>query len=191
MIEPRKAGAFRKDRGRQANAPRRRAAAIAAAVASAVLCAGLAGTLLRPRSPLLLWNASPSSPVGLYAIGPPARLRAGDTAIAWPPPEARRLAARRHYLPVNVPLVKPVEATLGARVCAVGDRIFVNGRQVAIRLFRDASGRRLPWWLGCIWLREGDVFLLSPGVPDAYDGRYFGITRASEIIGKARLLWRR
>jgi type IV secretory pathway protease TraF len=35
------------------------------------------------------------------------------------------------------------------------------------------------------------VFLLSPKVADAYDGRYFGLTRASEIIGTGKLLWPR
>jgi type IV secretory pathway protease TraF len=38
--------------------------------------------------------------------------------IAWPPDVARDLASRRRYLPRNVPLVKPVAAIAGDRVCA-------------------------------------------------------------------------
>lgn len=151
----------------------------------------LAGTLIWRPVPILLWNASPSSPVGLYAVGSPAELKAGDTAIAWPPSAARRLAAERHYLPAGVPLVKRVAATSGARVCARGKTILVNGRPGAIRRLRDRAGRRLPWWTGCRRLRRGEIFLLSADVPEAFDGRYFGVTHPSEIIGAGRLLWRR
>ena len=159
-----------------------------AAIAAAVTLA-LAGTLVLRPAPVLLWNASPSSPVGLYAVRSPARLNPGDTAIAWPPSAARRLAAERHYLPAGVPLVKQVAATDGARVCARGKTILVNGRRAALRRSRDRAGRRLPWWSGCRRLRKGDLFLLAPDVPEAFDGRYFGVTHPSEVIGAGRLLW--
>jgi type IV secretory pathway protease TraF len=110
--------------------------------------------------------------------------------VAWPPGPARGLAAERHYLPARVPLVKRAAALSGTRVCARGKNLFVNGRRAAVRRRRDPAGRLLPWWSGCALLGSGDVLLLSPGVPDAFDGRYFGVTRLSEILGKARLLWR-
>lgn len=166
------------------------ARAVLVATAAAVTVP-LVGTLICRPAPALLWNASPSSPVGLYAVGSPSRLKAGDTAIAWPPNAARRLAAERHYLPAGVPLVKRVAATAGARVCARGRRIFVDGRATAVRRSRDGAGRRLPWWSGCRHLRKGDLFLLAPDVPEAFDGRYFGVTREKEVIGAGRLLWRR
>jgi conjugative transfer signal peptidase TraF len=158
------------------------------AVAAAV---GIASTLLWPPRPVLLWNASPSSPIGLYAVTSSGRIAAGDTIVAWAPAPARRLAAARHYLPANVPLVKRVAAAPGDRVCATRMTIFVNGRPAVLRRVRDPSGRPLPWWSGCRLLRPGELFLLSPNAPDAFDGRYFGVTRSSEIVGKARLLWPR
>jgi conjugative transfer signal peptidase TraF len=158
------------------------------AVATAVVVALLA-TLPR-RVPLLLWNASASSPPGLYRVGLPGRVGRGDMVVAWAPAPARKLAAERRYLPFEVPLVKPVAAIAGDRVCARGTHLFVNGRSVAARRAADPSGRLLPWWTGCVRLGRGDVLLLSRNVPAAYDGRYFGITRRSEIVGKARLLWR-
>lgn len=160
-------------------------------VAADALCTALAGTLLWKPAPVLLWNASPSSPLGLYWVRHDGGPAVGETAIAWPPPSARRLAARRHYLPKGVPLVKNVAAVLGARVCANGPTILVNGRRAAVRRSRDRAGRRLPWWSGCRTLGKGELLLLSPGVPEAFDGRYFGITRAREVIGKGMLLWRR
>ena len=150
--------------------------------------AGLAYPLLWQPRPVLLWNASPSSPVGFYAITSTGRIAAGDTVVAWAPEPARRLAAARHYLPDNVPLVKRVAAVSGDRVCARGKTIFVNGRPAALRQVRDPSGRRMPLWTGCRVLRRGSLFLLSPNAPQAFDGRYFGVTRRDEVVGKARLL---
>ena len=48
----------------------------------------------------------------------------------------------------------------------------------------------MPWWHGCHRLRPHEYFLLTDS-PLSFDGRYFGITRGSEILGKARLLWPR
>jgi conjugative transfer signal peptidase TraF len=140
---------------------------------------------------VLVWNATESSRVGLYAVAPAQGLRVGDTAIAWPPEQARRLASLRHYLPTDVPLVKRVSAVAGDRVCATGAAVAVNGHAAALRLSRDPSGRPMPWWTGCRRLRPGELFLLSPAGPLAFDGRYFGVTRADQVVGKARLLWPR
>jgi conjugative transfer signal peptidase TraF len=158
-----------------------------AAAALATLAVG--GTLICPPRPLLLWNASASSPIGLYAVDSAGRLHVGDMVVAWPPPEARRLAAARHYLPASVPLVKQIAAVSGARVCGAGEKIYVDGRVAALRRPRDRTGRRLPWWFGCKVLKKGDLILLSLNAPAAFDGRYFGPTRQRDIIGKARLLW--
>ena len=160
-------------------------------VATGALCTALAGTLVRKSAPVLLWNASPSSPVGLYRVRYSRTPGPGDTAIAWPPRAVRRLAARRHYLPAGVPLVKKVAAAAGARVCASGPTILVNGRPAALRRSHDRAGRPLPWWSGCRALGKGDLFLLSPGVSEAFDGRYFGITRPADVIGEGELLWKR
>lgn len=160
-------------------------------VGCAGLAAALAGTLLAPPRPRLLWNASASAPIGLYAVGETAPLARGDMVIARVPEEYRMFAARRHYLPANVPLVKRVAATAGNEVCAAGARVMVNGRLVARRLDRDGAGRPMPWWSGCAELGTGEYFLLMTDSAASFDGRYFGITEAGDIVGKARLIWRR
>jgi conjugative transfer signal peptidase TraF len=161
---------------------------ILAAAAGAAAAIASVGTLIWPPRPLLLWNASASSPVGLYHVGPSDGLAPGDMVVAWPPDEARELGAERRYLPLNVPVVKRVAAAAGDRVCAVGEAVFVNGRLETLRRFRDPSGRPMRWWTGCENLSGGDLFLLTPGA-DAFDGRYFGITRRSRVVGRARLIW--
>ena len=160
----------------------------------ALACAGLllalgATSVTAPR-PRLVWNASASAPIGLYAVGDVAGLARGDMVIARLPGEFRMFAARRHYLPANVPLVKRVAAVPGDKVCAVGARIFVNGRLIASRFARDGAGRVMPRWTGCARLAEGRYFLLMVESGASFDGRYFGVSEASDIVGKARLLWR-
>jgi conjugative transfer signal peptidase TraF len=164
---------------------RRRAALIAAGIA----CLGL--TIALPPVPRLVWNASASAPIGLYAVSPGAALQRGDMVIAWPPAEARQLAARRHYLPSNVPLVKRVAGIAGDRICAVDRVVTLNGRPVAIRRAADAESRDLPAWQGCIRLGPRMQFLLMTDTPNSFDGRYFGPTLAQDIIGKATPLWLR
>jgi len=160
-------------------------------IALAVLGIGLAATIVLPPRPLLVWNATPSATVGLYAVRTATQVRTGDMVIAWPPAGARDLAARRHYLPANVPLVKRVTAEPGDTVCAFGQEIFANGRRIAKRLIRDRAGRPMPWWSGCVTLRQGATLLLMADSPVSFDGRYFGPTADSDIVGRATLLWAR
>lgn len=157
--------------------------------AIAILLSALILTMVWPPRPVLVWNASASSPLGLYRVSPAGTLARGDMVIAWAPPEARALAASRHYLPGNVPLVKRVAAIPGDWVCAEGALIFVNDDLVARRRQVDPSGRPLPWWNGCRALVAGESFLLMPAGANSFDGRYFGITRARDIVGRARLIW--
>jgi conjugative transfer signal peptidase TraF len=160
-------------------------------IGAAVPAAALLATLLWRPTPRFVWNASASSPIGLYRITDAAGIRRGEMAIAWPPAAARALGAERRYLPANVPLVKRVAAAAGDRVCARGAALFVNDRKVAVRRRADPSGRALPWWTGCERLRGGDLLLLSAAVPEAFDGRYFGVSRRELIVGRARLVWPR
>jgi len=138
----------------------------------------------------LVWNASASAPMGLYwrISDRPAR---GDLVLAWAPRWARRLAAERDYLPLDVPLLKRVAATASDRVCANDDTILINGEVVAHRLDTDRAGRLLPHWTGCEILGPGAFFLLMPDVPDSFDGRYFGVIARSDIIGRVVPLWTR
>jgi conjugative transfer signal peptidase TraF len=149
----------------------------------------LASAALTP-APRLLWNTSASAPIGLYWVSPGAWLERGDMAIARVPEPYRQLASERRYLPPDVPLVKRVAAYGGDLVCADGDRIIVNGRAAARRQERDSKGRPMPRWSGCVRLHGRDVFLLMNS-PNSFDGRYFGATKRTDIVGRARLLWPR
>jgi conjugative transfer signal peptidase TraF len=167
----------------------RRGAILATLIGCAA--ASIAGPLLWTPPILLVWNASASAPLGLYRVQPGARVGRGDMVVAWAPAPARKLAAQRRYIPANVPLVKRVAGVAGDRVCAMGQIILINGRTGSRRRRRrDPAGRPMPSWKGCRLLSRGDYFLLMDN-PASFDGRYFGLTRKQEIIGKAVLVWAR
>ena len=141
-------------------------------------------------APRLVWNASASAPIGLWRVHPGVPLARGDMVLAHMPARVRQLAASRHYIPANVPLLKRIVARDGDDVCALGDAIYVNGAPVAKRLVRDRIGRILPGWVGCETLGGGRLFLLMDRA-DSFDSRYFGPLEPEAIIGKANPLWLR
>jgi conjugative transfer signal peptidase TraF len=149
-----------------------------------------ASLILRPL-PRLVWNASASAPEGLYLVSPQAPLAVGDFVVARIPARYRRLAAIRRYLPANLPLVKQIAGGAGDQVCALGRAIFLNGLWLAERRVRDGAGRPMPVWQGCVRLGPDDYFLLMAAQSRSFDGRYFGVTRRRDILGRARLLWAR
>ena len=163
-----------------------RAACIAAAFAAAV--AAVAPAVVE-MPPLLLWNASASAPLGLYAIRKMAVATAGALAVIEPPDNVARFAAERAYLPLGVPMLKHIEGLPGNQVCRAGSVITVNGLAVGAALERDRAGRALPDWRGCRIIAAGEVFVMNRKVEDSLDGRYFGPFPASSIVGAALPLW--
>lgn len=142
-------------------------------------------------TPRLVWNASASAPIGLYRVYPGVPAKVGDMVIARLPTDMRLFAARRRYLPLGVPVVKRVVAVTGARICAHGAMVTVDGRPIAQQRARDGAARPLPAWHGCRVLARGEVFLLMAGAPESFDGRYFGPTKRQDVVGKAVPLWAR
>ena len=177
------------DQLRQAKRERRTLGRRIAVIGAGITLVGL--TIAFPPAPRLVWNASASAPIGLYAVTPGATVEPGDMVIARVPDPSRLMAAERRYIPANVPLVKRVAAAAGDEVCALGREIFVNGTWVVERRAFDAKGRPMPWWSGCVRLRGRQLFLLMSDSPGSFDGRYFGVTDGNLVVGKARLLWAR
>jgi conjugative transfer signal peptidase TraF len=145
-------------------------------------------SLLHP-PPILLWNASASAPEGLYLIGAANNLTVGQLVAVRPDAVFVNLMARRGYLPPGVPLLKHVAALPGHEVCRTANSILIDGEHVADALERDRQDRPLPSWQGCFRLGDGNVFVLNADVLDSFDGRYFGPTAASSIIGVAMPIW--
>jgi conjugative transfer signal peptidase TraF len=156
-----------------------------------ILAAIAAGALFTAaphgKAPWLVWNASPSVPLGLYRIDP-GPVRRSDLVLIRLPADVVELADRRNYLPKSTYLIKFVSAVAGDQVCRLGDRIFVRGVLAARALTRDSLGRPMPSWQGCRQLASGDLFLLA-GDQQSFDSRYFGVVSARDVVGRAVPLW--
>jgi type IV secretory pathway protease TraF len=145
--------------------------------------------MVSPRTsyPPLLWNASPSVPVGLYLFVLKAPVP-GELAVIRLPDTVRTLAAVHGYLAPAALLVKPVAASPGDIVCRHRATVTINGRAVAQARTADEAGRLLPGWSGCITLVPEQVFVLS-AEPGSFDGRYFGPLDRVHVLGSAHAVW--
>lgn len=155
--------------------------------------AALAWTFRASPLPRLIYNPSDSVAVGWYRVEPHTRGGAapqvGDLVLVPLPANAAALAAQRNYLPLGIPLLKPVAAVASQKVCIVGDRVRIGVRVVATVLRTDSKGRLLRAWSQCRRLRPGELFLLSTSNPASFDSRYFGPVRAPTVLGVAHPLW--
>jgi conjugative transfer signal peptidase TraF len=138
-------------------------------------------------APVILWNASPSVPIGLYRFTSRPSQTAPLAVIRLPEP-LRILAETRGYLGKGVLLIKPVVAGAGDTVCRHGALVTINGRIAARASTLDAAGRSLPAWSGCFRLRTNDIFVLSAD-PDSFDSRYMGPIDRADVVGFALPIW--
>jgi len=121
----------------------------------------------------LIYNASSSVPTGFYLTVGRSIPRRGALMLVVLPERWQALAATRGYLPRGVMALKRIVAGPGDVACARGARIFLNGDLVATRAGRDAMGRLLPSWAGCVRLGRDRWFVLNPN-PQSFDSRYIG-----------------
>ena len=157
---------------------------VVAAAAVSMIALGVGSTANLPTK--IVYNGSPSAPIGLYWIDR-APIERRDFALVRVPKRVRNLVEARGYLPPAVPLIKRVAGVDGDRVCRRDGRISINGKVVASAQDADSMGRPLPEWRGCHILTRRTVFLLQDH-PRSFDGRYFGPVDRRQILGRARLI---
>ncbi|MEM7729329.1 MAG: S26 family signal peptidase [Pseudomonadota bacterium] len=163
-----------------------------APAAVACLCGATLLQIVRPSVPRLLYNPSPSAPVGWYRLRAGDDIGRGDLVAARLSGEGARLAYERGYLPQNIPVIKTVWAADGARICHIESRVQVAGRHDLRVLSHDALDRPLPSRQGCYTLSDGQVFLVSTDVQTSFDSRYFGPVSVDDVLGPVDYLgqWR-
>ncbi len=142
-----------------------------------------------PRHPMVIYNPSESAPRGWYAVRATTVVSDGRYVLVRLPPTVQQLAAQRGYLPMGVPLVKNVGASVGDEVCERGGIVQINGVAVAVAFPRDGAGRELVAWSGCRRLGDGEVFLVSTTSGASFDSRYYGPMERDAVIGEAIPLW--
>jgi conjugative transfer signal peptidase TraF len=151
----------------------------------------LLGSIVVTPSPLYIWNSSDSVPVGLYRLRPASDYHVTQLLAVRPPEPLATFLDLNGYLPSGVPMLKRVLAIPGQTVCRSGSRISVDGIELGKAQERDGRGRPLPVWQGCDVVGEGELFLMNWQSADSLDGRYFGLTPSTAVIGQAHPVWTR
>lgn len=134
-------------------------------------------------SPILIWNASESVPIGWYFVSKRQPL-IGEIAVIRPAGWVRTYASTRGYLPIKALLLKPVFAAQSSIICRFGPYVFVDGKHVAKAIIMDKKHRRLPVWKGCKALKPLQYFVIGRH-RDSFDSRYFGPIEKSQVVGTA------
>ncbi|GLH77075.1 peptidase S26 [Bradyrhizobium sp. SSBR45G] len=166
----------------------RRLPIVIAVFAGVSLMAG-AGQL-RSR-PLFIWNVSESVPIGLYAVQPVRQWYVTELVVVLPQGALAEWLADGGYLPKGVPMLKRILALPGQTVCRREHVIIVDDVEVGVARESDSRGRPLPDWHGCLIISDGQVFLMNWQSDSSLDGRYFGLTATSDVIGRAVPVWTR
>src|ERR1700720_4162561 len=110
---------------------------------------GIGASALFHPLPRLIWNASASVPIGLYAVHPAGALHVAELVVVQPPEALASFLDERRYLPMGVPMLKRVLALPGQTVCRTDRTIAVDGITMGEALEWDRRGRTLPVWRGC------------------------------------------
>jgi conjugative transfer signal peptidase TraF len=154
------------------------------ASASAAALAALAVLALPAAEDRLLYNRTPSVPIGFYLRtdeplerGAFVTVRAVDVAPA--------AAAARRFNGPRDRFIKRVAALAGDHVCALDDRVTISGGVDVERRAVDRAGQPLTAWEGCRVLEADEVLLLGD-TADSFDGRYWGPVDRDLIEG----VWR-
>lgn len=138
---------------------------------------------------VLLWNASPSVPIGLYRLQSIDNLGPRDLVAMAAPDTISAFIAERGYLQPDTPLLKHVAGLPGQVVCRLGRNITVDGVSVGEAQHTDSRGRTMPVWQSCHRITSDQVFLMNPDAENSLDGRYFGPIHRSAILSEAIPIW--
>ena len=163
------------------------------------LAGGLAGWSLDRAGYTLTANLTPSVPVGLYLSDANQQgAERGKLVTFHPHNAAAQYAYQRGWMKPGSVYVKRVAAVARDMVCAdkeltirtqgVGETAaFVRVGEIAEA---DHDGQPLPHVLsGCSRVPEGHFLPVGDGVPNSYDGRYYGFVPVSAIEANLRPLW--
>lgn len=159
----------------------RRSILLIAGAAAAVALGALAWPAAQDR---LLYNHTPSVPVGFYVRTEAPAVRGAFVTVraaAVAPPAA----AARDFEGPRDRFIKRIAAVGGDHVCAEGDTLSINHGPAIERRARDSGGAPLSRWDGCRVLRDNEVLLLGDAA-QSFDGRYWGPTERNLIEG----VWR-
>ncbi len=152
---------------------------------SLIASASLAWASIAAFPTALIYNPSPSAPIGFYGLRKHEELAKGDFVAALPENNVMKLAFSRGYLPAGAPVLKTVFGVRGDEICIENNSIFIGKTSIVDIQKTDSLGRPMPITAGCFILQDGEYFLLSTAIKNSFDSRYFGPVDEDNILGVA------
>lgn len=144
-------------------------------------------------------NLTPSVPVGLYiANRNHGTVELGQLVGFYPHNDAAQHGFREGWMKPGSWYVKRVGAVAGDMVCVDKELTIRTAGQGAPAQFvrvgpvaqHDRTGKPLPHVLaGCQRVPAGQFLPVGDGVPNSFDGRYYGFVPVSKIEATLRPLW--
>ena len=135
-------------------------------------------------------NLEGSMPRGIYRIKE-GRIRIGDPVLVSLGSDWQRIAWNRGYVSKrSLPLLKFVCGVPGDRYRIGESGIEIDGRLIpdTAPLDRDSKGREMPFTTREGTLAEGEYLVVSNGMANGYDSRYFGVIPASRILDRMAIV---
>ena len=133
------------------------------------------------RTPVLIWNATPSAPIGLYRLVPDA-VEIGRRVAVRPPDDIRELGVRLGVMRPDDLLIKTFAAGAGDVLCERNGHLERNGAPLGALVPHGYGPGLFGGGEVCRRLKEGEVLLLGDG-SRSWDGRSFGLAPLSSVIG--------
>ena len=133
----------------------------------------------------IVLNLTASAPRGLYRITPLTGLTPGKLVLFSLSTDTLTTFRDRSWFHPELPLLKPVGALPGDRVCMSDTSVTINGKRRGDIARVDSNSVPLPHARGCFFVDDGYFLPLSTYSDHSFDGRYFGEVSQSLIIGEA------
>jgi conjugative transfer signal peptidase TraF len=167
---------------------RTRRLALIGSIASVAIATVFVAQVLNQTGRVLLHNASPSEPEGVY-LRTSQSPAVGRLVTFMAPASASGYVDRHLSYLRRTPILKAIAAGQGSLVCTTSGRLVIDGRIVAPVSVTDRHGVFLPQWKGCRRLGAGEWFAYSDRIPNSFDSRYYGPIRTDQVIAVYRPLW--
>jgi len=143
------------------------------------------GLVVIPKPKLLLYNRTPSLPVGWYVYAGQTPRR-GDL-VAFNLPITAHAYAMARGESTDVRLLKRVLAVGSDRVSTLHGLLRINGRLIGTIPAVDSAGRMLPHWQADRVLTADELFV-GTTAPHSFDSRFFGPIHVADVQGVYRPL---
>ena len=155
-----------------------------------LICIGflMVGALTAKRD--LIFNATPSKPLGFYRLKKKDVFEQGDLVMFSVPAGIEELVRTRNYIPPKGHLMKNIIGGAGDTYCIHDQKFYVGDKLIGPIFATDSKNRPLPQHAaGCHKVPPEYMLIGIAEIERSFDSRYFGPVPTNTILGIAEPLW--